>query len=46
MGLANQEAQTTRDQQKIQQYLGSAVQSGKKAQELNPNFAGVNESLA
>ena len=45
MGLANQEAQTTRDQQKIQQYLGSAVQSGKKAQELNPNFAGVNESL-
>lgn len=47
MALANQEAMSeAKDQNKIQTYLSSAVNAGKKALEINPNQAGNNESLA
>jgi len=47
MALANQEALgANKDQNKIQNYLSLAVNSGKQAIEINPNQAGNNESLA
>ena len=47
MALANQEALgADKDQNKIQNYLSLAVNSGKQAIEINPNQAGNNESLA
>ncbi len=46
MLLANQEAVGSRDQTKIQGYLSSAIDLGKRALTISPNKASINESLA
>ena len=46
MALANKAALAGGDQANVAQYLGQAIESGKKAVEIAPNKAGNNESLA